>query len=300
MITARGRRAARSWGPDIRMDTPLVTHLPRALREELADAWLEDALLEHASIASFARLSLELLAVGAPADLCEATHRAALDEIRHAGLCFALAAAYRGEPVAPTALPITGDLRLASSLTALAVSTFQEGCVGETIAALVAEEQLARATDPAVRAALAVIAEDEARHAELAWRIVAWAVRAGGSGVQSAIASAIEGMTMCAPLPAANPRAPVGEMEQHGRIGREILAMVQSRALDEVVLPSARAMALPTERLHAQLSGCSSSGRALRSNQEVAHEPIEHGPYREGDPAARAEAARLARAHRCR
>ena len=40
-----------------------------AQRALLAEAWTTDALHEHASIASSARFSLELMAAGAPADL---------------------------------------------------------------------------------------------------------------------------------------------------------------------------------------------------------------------------------------
>src|SRR5262245_889099 len=53
-------------------------------RAALAAAWLRDAQMEHASIASFARFTLELLAVGAPAELVADSQRASLDEIEHA------------------------------------------------------------------------------------------------------------------------------------------------------------------------------------------------------------------------
>ena len=49
-----------------------------------------------AEIASFARTSLDLLALGAPADLVAETHRAALDEIEHARIAYALASAFSG------------------------------------------------------------------------------------------------------------------------------------------------------------------------------------------------------------
>src|SRR6202042_477762 len=121
-----------------------------------------------------------LLAAGAPADLVALAHSAALDEIQHARLCFALASAYAGEEIAPGPFPLGSEVRVGADLKSLAASTFAEGCVGETVAAVVASAQLAQATDPAVRAALAEIAADEARHAELAWRTVAWAVQTGG------------------------------------------------------------------------------------------------------------------------
>ena len=61
-------------------------------------------------------------------------------------------------------------------LAELASRTVHEGCVGETLAALIAAEQALEAKDPSVRAALQKIAEDEARHAEFAWRVVRWAL----------------------------------------------------------------------------------------------------------------------------
>jgi hypothetical protein len=163
--------------------------LDEATRRVVARAWLEDARLEHASIASFARFTIELLALGAPADLVLDAQRATADEVEHARLCFALASRYAGEMLGPGPLGIDGA-ELTSSLVECAASAVREGCVGETLAALQASEQLARAADPRVRAALARIADDEARHAELAWRFVRWAIERGGAAVRAAVARA--------------------------------------------------------------------------------------------------------------
>src|SRR5690606_32069497 len=54
--------------------------------ERLGAAWLEVARAEHASVASFQRLGLELLQLGAPLDLIRDAARAALDEIEHTEL----------------------------------------------------------------------------------------------------------------------------------------------------------------------------------------------------------------------
>lgn len=139
----------------------------------LAAKWLEAARMEHASVAAFSATSLRLMALGAPPELIAATHRAALDEIEHARAAFALAAAYGGEPVTPG--PLEMDAR-PMALRELAIETFVDGCVGETVAAYEAACEAEVEHDPAVAAVLAKIAEDEARHAELAWQIVAWCV----------------------------------------------------------------------------------------------------------------------------
>ena len=74
------------------------------LRERAAAWWLRAALLEHASIASFARFSLELLRYGAPPELVVGAHRAALDEVAHARLAFALASSWSGRDLGPGAM----------------------------------------------------------------------------------------------------------------------------------------------------------------------------------------------------
>ncbi|HXU61511.1 MAG TPA: ferritin-like domain-containing protein, partial [Polyangia bacterium] len=49
-----------------------------------------------------------------------------------------------------------------------------EGCVRETHAALLACSQARAATDPAIRSAMTAIADDETRHAALAWAVDDW------------------------------------------------------------------------------------------------------------------------------
>jgi hypothetical protein len=161
---------------------PRLDGLDRAQREALAAHWTRAGQMEHASIAAFARFALQLLSVGAPADLVEAAQAAMADETLHARLCFALASAYAGRAIGPGRLALRGALDGldAEDERAILVSVIREGCIGETVAALEAAEALEHAQDPAVRAVLARIAEDERRHALLAWRYVAWAIERGG------------------------------------------------------------------------------------------------------------------------
>src|SRR6185436_2341236 len=53
----------------------------------------------------------------------------------------------------------------------VALENAEEGCVRETFGALVAIYQAERAEDRTVRRAMKRIAEDESRHAELAWDV---------------------------------------------------------------------------------------------------------------------------------
>jgi hypothetical protein len=174
----------RDWCADVR---PRVDHLSPDERAKLARAWLDDAALEHASIASFARFALELLALGASPDLVALAHAAAGDEIEHARLCYAIASAYSGRACGPGPLPLDHARAVANDFPSFARATFVDGCVGETIAAIEARARADAASDPVVRAALLRIARDEERHAELAWRALAWAVRTGGDAVRGAL-----------------------------------------------------------------------------------------------------------------
>ncbi|HWO09064.1 MAG TPA: ferritin-like domain-containing protein, partial [Polyangiaceae bacterium] len=153
--------------------------------------WLRDALAEHASVAAFSAFNLSLLALGAPAELVRASTAAALDEVYHARACFELASEYSGRPVGPAPLDVR-DLQIGTDLAGVVERAFLDGCIGETAAALVARASLDGCEAPRARAALERIAEDEARHAELAWQFVAWAVQHGGEAIVRVLQSALE------------------------------------------------------------------------------------------------------------
>ena len=143
---------------------------PVGVSEELAmqaaQAWLDDALEEHASIAAFSRATLELMAMGAPSELLAEYQRASLDEIRHARLCFSLVGALLGREVSAGAIEVEGPR---DDLDAIIEDVFWGGCVGESVAALCAQRSLTGCTWEPARQALEQISGDEARHAALAW-----------------------------------------------------------------------------------------------------------------------------------
>ncbi|APR76941.1 Hypothetical protein A7982_02288 [Minicystis rosea] len=220
--------------------SPDVAALDDATRAAVGRAWAMDAAFEHASVASFGKLALELLAFGAPADLVRATHEAALDEIRHAEMCFTLSGRYLGALVGPGTLLEARSFMGAATLADLAAATVREGCVGETLAAVVASVQHTDATDPAVRAALAIIAEEESRHAELAFRVVAWAIAAGGEDVRHAVhqafLDALDDTRRAAE--GAGGVASSAPMRAHGRLSDREVHIERLRAAEEVVVPA--------------------------------------------------------------
>ncbi len=153
------------------------------LRKLVAARWLEDARMEHASIAAFARAMLELMAMGAPPDLLLGAAEAGADEVEHARLCLGVAAKLDGRAFEPSPLPglpsrVQGPSE--ADWIRFARDTFVEGCVGETIATLIATRAARVCEDPLSRSVLERIAADETRHAALAWRTIAWVLEVSG------------------------------------------------------------------------------------------------------------------------
>ena len=136
--------------------------------------WSQSARHEHASVASFARAALELLGLGAPADLVHATTLAMADEVDHARRCLGVARGLDAEVPGIGALPVEGSLQAAPTPRSVLRAVLREGAVGETLAASEASEAARLCADPAIRAVLARVAEDESRHAALAWRTARW------------------------------------------------------------------------------------------------------------------------------
>jgi hypothetical protein len=232
--------AKRGWAEEDLV--PCLDGLSAAEREIIAQRWIRDGLFEHASIASFSRLALALLAASADAELVRAAHEAALDEVRHAKLSLSLAAAYRGESVAPRALPLPEMLPIGADLTELAVSSVVEGAVGETLAAVLAAEQAAVAEEPSIRRVLSAIADDESRHAELAFRVIAFAIAAGGKPVRDAVTKAFAEASSRLPAPPEDVPLSDDVARKHGFVASSVSRAAFVRAMDDIVLPLGRAL----------------------------------------------------------
>lgn len=160
------------WASPIAL--PVLT-LSRAARRRVAEAWIQHARGEHASVPAFARFVLHLAHLGAPAALLAEATRAQADEIAHAQDAFAVASALHGAPVAAGRFDISGAVG-GESVEDIVRAAVREGCVGETIAAAQARRAAEGCTVPQVAAILTGIADDEQRHAALAWRFVRWVV----------------------------------------------------------------------------------------------------------------------------
>lgn len=210
------------------------------LTAHLAREWTNVALMEHASIAAFARFALQLLSLGAPPEFIYSAQRAMADETRHACLAFNLASRFADAPVGPGPLHVNGALDC-SGLRGIVLDTFIEGCIGETVAALEASHALEGTVDLEVSAVLRTIARDERTHAELAWRFVAWALAQRpelGSELVSCLREQAQSLPTRPPSATALDRAALG----YGIVCNRDRLQLRHGVLHELVTPCLQAL----------------------------------------------------------
>jgi hypothetical protein len=197
-------------------------------RRALAAQWRENGRTEHASVAAFARLTLDLMALGAPPDLVADANRDALDEIRHTELCFGLARALDGQSESPGAFPEAARARMLSrsrtlALAQLAVDSLVDGALHEGVSARIIAKLARRCEAPGIQAILKEIAADEGRHARHGWDVVRWCLAEGGESVAHALEGALRALpkTMSSPMP---DEARDGRWERWGIMGEVLEA----------------------------------------------------------------------------
>jgi hypothetical protein len=215
-----------------------------AFEAALASAWAQDALAEHASVAAFARLSLQLLAFGAPAHLVEASQRASLDELKHTRFCFERANRYAEEPLGPGCLDTSGALDDAD-FESLMFSNIVEGCIGETLAAVRVGEQARRTNEEGLAAALSAISEDEARHAELAYRILSWGFAVQHEATHRALSRALAASQWPTPEDSTSDPPDSDRWHRHGRLTRDERAELDHATWTQTLLPLLRTLQTP-------------------------------------------------------
>jgi rubrerythrin len=174
---------------------PVPGRRPDGLRDARPDAsdavghWLARAAhMEAASVFAFESLARELTELGAPAALVDAARRSADDERRHARMMGRLA-----ERAGAAVPAVEVEAPRARTAFAIARENAVEGCVHETWAAMEALAQSERAARPGVAATMGAIADDEMRHASLAWQVAAWLEPRLSEAERAAVREAREG-----------------------------------------------------------------------------------------------------------
>lgn len=240
----------------------------------VAESWLRHGQEEHASIASFARFSLELLRFGAPPHLLLSTQAAAAEEVRHAQRSFGLAVQFgagldvqSAQQVSVGEFPLdTANIEISESLEALVKRSLQEGCFGESAAVtrLALARRIVNEDSPA-KAVIEELLADEARHAALAWATVRWAVRKGTQLPRVDTDAPTRTTALSPPWPVSfvwGGRIPqgtateIGRMVQRQWVGPWAASLAQGQMLPEVSGASGyldRAMAEAMHLVRAQL-----------------------------------------------
>ncbi len=235
-------------GRPIRVDggilvAPILGDVRRpAPRDRLARAaarWCEAAQYEHASVTSFTRAAAELAELGAPAELVDRHHDAARDEARHATSALAIASVLGGAALRFGAQPPIDQAPRA--LRAVALEALIDGCWGEAAAAVIARVGASRA-EPAIADALETVADEETRHAELAWATVRWAIDRAPGLVDALLEAAAEHQALrVAAARAAEPGE--GGLGRWGLLGPGETASIELEVLARVVVPVLRTLA---------------------------------------------------------
>lgn len=212
-------------------------------RRALEALWLHDAQKEHASVPAFARLSWLLATVGAPVELAEWCHRAALEEIEHTRLCFALAAGYGGTSHSVEPMPdlLLGGLDgVKDPRLTLAAESITDGCLLEDYNADVAAECARACEEPATRAVLEQIAREERSHADFSWALVRWLLERHPAAVRPAVEAELSRLeAVRRPTAVSSEKASLvaladaAALRRHGRLPDTEWARLWARRLEE-------------------------------------------------------------------
>lgn len=218
-----------------------------------ASVWRKRIENEYLAISTFAVLSIDLCAARAPADVISLTHRAAIDEVRHAEYCCRLASIYSGKSELPEGgLSDLPDEPARPKREQALANALLVSCVAETYATVVLNAVRPDATDPVVAAVLANIYSDEVTHARIGWSYLAHCLATGGEGERAAAAAmvpvAIRGAANVIESPEPIEERLIGpSLRKHGlmpaREGRELFV----RSINEVLIPGFRELGLAVE-----------------------------------------------------
>jgi hypothetical protein len=231
--------------PGIVCAVPAQQGAPRSEeRLALAQAWAEAAQAECASVPAFLRLAAELTCAGAPPALVRASLVAAEDERRHTRRTAIHAGAVGWLALPADAARPRFRRPSAAALSLLARESFIDGCIAEGSAAAQAAASIRGTRDAQARATHITIAHEEARHAELAWAVLDWALSAGGQRVRDDVMEAA-GTVDLEPSTASSPTSSLDEewLTGMGHLSPRLRATATAQATEAALTRLSRAVA---------------------------------------------------------
>jgi hypothetical protein len=210
-------------------------------RTKAASYWAKVAMMEHASVASFSRFSLELMSIGASTELLTLAHQAALDEVRHTQISLDIANRFSSTIFVPGSFPISSKAAdfVFGDMEKIATAAALEGCIEETLAAAIVQYQADHMGDPNHKALLRAVALDEANHAAFAWRAVKW-MATRSLEVHSAVSAVFsDRANRYAVTPEA---ASVPTLQHLGLLDQGTMSKLQHAAWHQIVVPAASSL----------------------------------------------------------
>lgn len=208
------------------------------LRPVVADAWLFRTRVEREAAQRFGRLAAAIDAFDPESPVPALLRRAREDEVRHAGLCAELSAAY-GKP-ATGGDAASGEIAPGSlgPREAVLYEMVAACCITETESVATLTTLMTEDAEPRVREILHEIARDEVVHSRMGWAHLAReAARIDVSFLSSWIPAMLSGTVSDELFAAAEDEPAADELLRHGVLPRDRKREIFTGALQEIVFP---------------------------------------------------------------
>ena len=208
------------------------------LRCLVAEAWLFRTRVEREAAHRFGRLAAAIDAFDPESPVPSLLRRAAGDEVRHAGFCAELSAAYgRPAPQDDGLSPDIAPARLAPR-EAVLYEMVAACCITETESVATVTTLMAEGAEPRVREILHEIARDEVVHSRMGWAHLAReAASIDVSFLSPWIPPMLSGTVSDELFAAGEEEAEAAELLRHGVFPRARKREIFVGALREIILP---------------------------------------------------------------
>jgi len=162
---------------------------------------------------------------------CSSGQDAAMDKIRHAQSAFAIANQLLGENLQLGEMSI--ENQLAHDLYSFASAVLEETGIYETLALLLASEQLVVVQDSMINVYLSEVAPEENNHSESAFATLRWCVVKGGQDIKNMISERFK-----TKIELSTENNPIDSIPVLGLSNRDELESIIKTGVDRVIRPS--------------------------------------------------------------
>lgn len=248
--TDAGRWNGRLTGRPLPLDDEALDALSPAVREELAQHWLERAASERRVGTSFTVIRDTLVEAAAHPELISLAERAIDDEMRHEEISRVVASRFHGtELPLPPALPFAAPEHPGAS-PALKRHLWVIGqcSLNETFASAVLEASMDVTTGTLAKAALRELLADEVDHARIGWAHLASLDVETKQQLQPRLASMVKAnMKMWRETPRSYPSDDA--LLAHGALSAALIEQAIQIALEDLIIPGLQTLGFEVSAL---------------------------------------------------